>query len=102
MIEATQESSIIEEKDFSSSFDDSFVLRTKRLSTVENESGFKSADTFSFSEAENVPPYGESGIMRLMKMGKERKENFFKFHVMEQKVKIKIIYLYINTHKNSA
>ena len=78
--------SSIEERDFSSSFDDSFILRTKQFNAEDSESGFRSENTFSFGETENESPRGESAIMRLMRMGKERKENFFKFHVMEQKV----------------
>ena len=84
-MEKIQESTI-SERDFESSFDDSFVLRTRGL-TPNPESGFQSANTFSFGEAENDAPRGDSGIVRLMKMDLEKKKNFFKFHIMEQKVK---------------
>ena len=83
-MEPVQESTI--EKDFESSFDDSFVLRTKPMQMDISDSGCRIQNTFSFAEAESEEPQIESGIMRLLKMGRDRKENFFKFHVMDKKV----------------
>ena len=56
------------------------------MNTDETESGFRSENTFSFGESENEPPRGESGMMRLINMEKDRKKEWYKFHVMEQKV----------------
>ena len=84
-MESVQESTI--EKDFESSFDDSFVLRTKPMQLDASDSGCGIQNTFSFGEAESDEPLMESGMMRLLRMDKERKENFFKFHIMDKKVK---------------
>lgn len=83
-----QESAI--EKDFDSSYDDSFVLRTKKTATV-NESGFASAQTFSFDETESVFEHAE-GFKRLLDQNAKKRENFldddiFHFHILERKVK---------------
>ena len=83
-----QESAI--EKDFDSSYDDSFILRTKKIDTA-NESGFASAQTFSFDEAESVFEHAQ-GFKRLMDQNRKKKENFlddgiFHFHILERKVK---------------
>ena len=83
--------STIQEKDFDSSFDDSFVLRTKP-SDPAIESGFESGShTISFAEDDSKVP---TGIIRLMEIEKEgwygdnqdgRKE-LFDFKILEKKV----------------
>ena len=83
-----QESAIV--KDFDSTYDDSFVLRTKKID-VANESGFASAQTFSFDETEGTTEQAQ-GFERLLDQNAKKKENFldddiFHFHIMERKVK---------------
>ena len=78
--------SSIKERDFESTYDDSFVLRTKGMKSDIEESGFQSANTFSFGETETDGARGDSGMTRLMKMSKEKKDRRFKFHILGQKV----------------
>lgn len=88
MVETIQESTI--EKDFESTFDDSFILRTKPMQMESSESGFRSQNTFSFGETDSDGSQYESGMMRLLKMDKQRKGNYFRCHVMEKKVILKV------------
>lgn len=85
--------STIEERDFESSFDDSFVLRTKPSSGEgATESGFESAcHTISFNEDDKVE---RTGIMMLIDREKERnfgdkqdgRKEFYSFRILEKKV----------------
>ena len=63
------------DRDFDSTFDDSFILRTKPMQ-IDDESGFASANTFSFSEKE-----GKGGF----DLGLGEK---FGFKILEVKVRI--------------
>ena len=83
--------STIQEKDFDSTFDDSFVLRTKP-SDPAVESGFESGNhTISFAEDDSKAP---TGIMRLIEIEKEGwygdnqdgKKTLFDFKILERKV----------------
>ena len=85
--------STIQERDFESSFDDSFVLRTKQSSNEGAvESGFESANhTISFNEDDKV---GRTGIMMLIEREKEGDfgdnqdgtKDFYSFRILEKKV----------------
>ena len=87
-IEPTGESTI-EERDFDSTFDDSFILRTKPIEMTE-ESGIASAHTFSFGEKESESTADEkstaSGIMRIILMEKGIIGDRFKLKVLNKKV----------------
>jgi len=84
-----QESAI--ERDFDSTFDDSFVLRTKQSDSAA-ESGFESGNhTISFAEDDNKAPTGMKELIKREKEGwygdnQDGTKNFFDFKILEKKV----------------
>ena len=68
-------------RDFDSSYDDSFILRTKPMQVNSEESGFASENTFSFSEREAGPGFLATGIRNL--------GTKFDFKILGVKVNIK-------------
>ena len=76
--------STIEERDFDSSYDDDFVLRTKPMSM--NESGFESGNTISFDEDKKAG--GLTGMARLIQLNKKPIVNGIHFKILQKKVTI--------------
>ena len=81
--------SSIEERDFDSTFDDSFILRSKPIN-ISEESGIANTHTFSFGEKESDAKPDEkntaAGIMRLILMEKGVIEDRFQLKILNKKV----------------
>ena len=84
-----QESAI--ERDFDSSFDDGFVLRTKQSDSAV-ESGFESGNhTISFIEDDNKAQTGMRELIKREKEGgfgdnQDGTKSFFDFKILEKKI----------------
>ena len=81
-------STIETERDFDDSYDDSLILRTKSAKTSV-ESGFESANTFSFNQSDENQKKndfgGATGMSRLLKMEKKPLQNGFKIKILQKK-----------------
>ena len=86
-LEATG-SAIEAERDFDDSYDDSLILRTKSVKTSA-ESGFESANTFSFDQSNEKKCEfgGATGMSRLLRMEKKPLQDGFKIKILQRKVR---------------